>query len=109
MFKTSLDKLGLKSTTLGKILNLGRKNQTLNSWLDGSTTEKDLGVILVHKLNLSQRCYAVAKKAGITLGVLTGVNCPPSTLHFEASAEVLCLILSPFFKKDVPKLERVQR
>ena len=40
-----------------KVLHLGRKNQ-----MHKYTCEKDLGVLVDHKLNMSQQCNAAAKK-----------------------------------------------
>lgn len=39
----------------------------VNNWLGHSTAEKDLGVIMDHKLNMSPQCDAIAKKANIIL------------------------------------------
>ena len=52
-----------------KVLHLGRKKNELHryrmedTWLDNSTCERDLGVLVDHKLNMSQQCDASAKKA----------------------------------------------
>ncbi|CAM5123811.1 unnamed protein product [Eretmochelys imbricata] len=59
-----------------KVLQLGRNNQLHtykmgNDCLGRSTAERDLGVIVDHKLNESQQCNAVAKKkANIILGCI---------------------------------------
>ncbi|CAM5157187.1 unnamed protein product [Eretmochelys imbricata] len=50
-----------------EVLNLGRNNHLHtykmgNDCLGRSTAERDLGVIVDHKLNISQQCNAVAKK-----------------------------------------------
>ncbi|CAM5094356.1 unnamed protein product [Natator depressus] len=51
-----------------KVLHLGRNNQLHtfkmgNDCLGRSTAERDLGVIVNHKLNMSQQCNVVAKKS----------------------------------------------
>uniref|UniRef100_A0A674JN28 Reverse transcriptase domain-containing protein n=1 Tax=Terrapene triunguis TaxID=2587831 RepID=A0A674JN28_9SAUR len=56
-----------------KVLHLRRKNQFHTyrmgrDCLGRSTAERDLGVIVDHKLNMSQQCDAVAKKANMILG-----------------------------------------
>uniref|UniRef100_K7F0L4 Reverse transcriptase domain-containing protein n=1 Tax=Pelodiscus sinensis TaxID=13735 RepID=K7F0L4_PELSI len=105
-----------------KVLHLGRNNQFHtyrmgSDCLGGSTAERDLGVIVDHKLNMSQQCDAVAKKANMILGCIN--RCVVSKTR-----EVILLLYSalvrpqleycvqfwaPHFKKDVEKLERVQR
>uniref|UniRef100_A0A674JM42 Reverse transcriptase domain-containing protein n=1 Tax=Terrapene triunguis TaxID=2587831 RepID=A0A674JM42_9SAUR len=59
-----------------KVLHLGRNNQLHtykmgNDCLGRSTAGKDLGVIVDHKLNMSQQYNAVAKKANIILGCIS--------------------------------------
>uniref|UniRef100_K7F130 Reverse transcriptase domain-containing protein n=1 Tax=Pelodiscus sinensis TaxID=13735 RepID=K7F130_PELSI len=58
-----------------KVLHLGRNNQFHtyrmgSNCLGRSTAERDLGVIVDHKLNMSQQCDAVAKKANMILGCI---------------------------------------
>ncbi|CAM5112215.1 unnamed protein product [Natator depressus] len=105
-----------------KILHLGRNNQLHtykmgNDYLGRSTVERDLGVIVDHNLNMSQQCNAVAKKANIILGCT-------SRSSISKTREVILLLYSalirpqleycvpfraPYFRKDVEKLEKVQR
>uniref|UniRef100_A0A803T7N4 Reverse transcriptase domain-containing protein n=1 Tax=Anolis carolinensis TaxID=28377 RepID=A0A803T7N4_ANOCA len=59
-----------------KILHFGRKNgmqryRMGDTWLDSSTCEKDLGILVDNKLNMSQQCDAAAKKAN---GILACIN-----------------------------------
>ncbi|CAM5162260.1 unnamed protein product [Natator depressus] len=59
-----------------KVLHLGRNNQLhrykmRNDCVGRSSVEKDLGVIVDHKLNMSQQCKTVAKKATIILGCIS--------------------------------------
>uniref|UniRef100_K7EW77 Reverse transcriptase domain-containing protein n=1 Tax=Pelodiscus sinensis TaxID=13735 RepID=K7EW77_PELSI len=58
-----------------KVLHLGRNNQFHtyrmgSDCLGKSTAERDLGVIVDNKLNMSQQCDAVAKKANMILGCI---------------------------------------
>uniref|UniRef100_A0A8D0HGC8 Cadherin domain-containing protein n=1 Tax=Sphenodon punctatus TaxID=8508 RepID=A0A8D0HGC8_SPHPU len=58
-----------------KVLHLGKKNQMYkyspgDTWLGSSTCEKDLGVVVDHKLNMSQQCDAAAKRANAILGCI---------------------------------------
>ena len=56
----------------GKVLHLGIKNVKYkykmgDTWLDSSVCEKDLGVLVDNKLNMSQQCDMAAKKANSIL------------------------------------------
>uniref|UniRef100_A0A8C3I6M2 Reverse transcriptase domain-containing protein n=1 Tax=Chrysemys picta bellii TaxID=8478 RepID=A0A8C3I6M2_CHRPI len=105
-----------------KVLHLGRNNQFHTyrmgrDCLGRRMAERDLGVIVDHKLNMSQQCDAVAKKANMILGCI-------NRSVVSKTREVILLLYSalvrsqleycvqfwaPHFKKDVEKLERVQR
>ncbi|CAM4661769.1 unnamed protein product [Lepidochelys olivacea] len=105
-----------------KVLHLRRNNQLHtykmgNDCLGRSTEERDLGVIVNHKLNMGQQCKTVAKKANIILGCV-------SRSVVSKTLEVILLLYSalirpqlescvqfwaPNFRKDVDELEKVQR
>ncbi|PKU29209.1 hypothetical protein llap_20487 [Limosa lapponica baueri] len=86
-------------------------------WLESSPEEKDLGVLVDEKLNVSRQCALAAQKAPHTLG------CIPSSVASRARGGILplcsalvrlhlgcCIQLwSPQHRKDMDLLERVQR
>ena len=58
-----------------QVLHLGKRNQMHNykmgdTWLSNTTNEKDLGIVVDHKLNMSQQCDAAATKANDILGCI---------------------------------------
>ena len=105
-----------------KVLHLGKKNlmhpYRLDSAMLASTMEeRDLGIIIDHKMNMSLQCDAAASNASKTLA------CIHRCFSSKSQDIILLLYLAlvrpqleyciqfwvAAFKKDVEKLERVQR
>ncbi|EMP33716.1 Angiotensin-converting enzyme, partial [Chelonia mydas] len=105
-----------------KVLHLGRNNQwhtykKANDCVGRSIADRNLGVIVEHKLNMSQQCNTVAKKANIILGC--NIRCVVTKTQ-EVILLLYSTLISPeleycvlfwvlHFRKDVDKLEKVQR
>ena len=91
----------------GKILRLGRGNLSYvyrlgEELLESSPAEKDLGVLVDYKENMSQQCAFAAWKANGILASIKksgqqgeGSNCLHLFYPCEAPAEVLCPGLGP--------------
>ncbi|CAM5152636.1 unnamed protein product [Eretmochelys imbricata] len=105
-----------------RVLHLGWKNpmhcyRLETKWLDSSSTEKHLGDTVDQKLDMSQQCALVAKKANSILGCISrsiasrsrDVIIPLYSALVRPHLEYYVRFWAPHYKKDVEKLENVQR
>ncbi|GAB0188872.1 mitochondrial enolase superfamily member 1 [Grus japonensis] len=105
-----------------KVLHVGQRNpkhgyRLGEEWIESSPEEKDLGVLIDEKLNMSRQCVLAAQKANCVLGCIKrGVTSrsrevilPLCSALVRPHLEYCIQLWGPQYRRDMELLERVQR